>query len=301
MAKHKNPEFPREDDLQPAPPQEEKNLETVSTEIVEFEELAEDEQRERLHLERKVERAFYEAGKALQELRDRRLYRSTHKTFEDYCRDRFGHSRQKSNYLIAAADVFENLTTNCCQKSPNGDLTTPNLPILPTNESQIRPLTKLEPQEQREVWQKAVSEAGNKVPSGRIIKGIVERLKEKPLFNVRNFYQVGEVFILTKLEGAERKYNGFWAIAIELNEFTLTVAVHNTTLTVKPENIKRIDSPEAQQQITEIWNRISRIRDCGPLDRCANTVLESLGQQTFLTPVEEGLLRWLEEYYGVEK
>lgn len=40
-----------------------------------------------MFLERKVERAFYEAGKALMEIRDRRLYRSTYKTFEEYCRD----------------------------------------------------------------------------------------------------------------------------------------------------------------------------------------------------------------------
>jgi hypothetical protein len=48
------------------------------------EELTQEEQSDRLHLERKVERAFFEAGKALTELRDRRLYRSTHKTFEEY-------------------------------------------------------------------------------------------------------------------------------------------------------------------------------------------------------------------------
>ncbi|WP_193372261.1 hypothetical protein [Nostoc punctiforme] len=77
--------------------------------------MTKEEERDRLHLERKVERAFFEAGKALAELRDRRLYRSSHRTFKDYCRDRFGHSRQKSNYLIAAADVYENLTTICCQ------------------------------------------------------------------------------------------------------------------------------------------------------------------------------------------
>ena len=41
---------------------------------------------DRLVLQRKVERAFFEAGKALAELRDRRLYRSTHKTFEEYCK-----------------------------------------------------------------------------------------------------------------------------------------------------------------------------------------------------------------------
>ncbi|MHC5822546.1 MAG: hypothetical protein ACYT04_43595, partial [Nostoc sp.] len=76
---------------------------TITVSAVEVPELTEEEQRDRLHLERRVERAFFEAGKALTELRDRRLYRSTHKTFEEYCRDRFGHSRQQSNYLIAAA------------------------------------------------------------------------------------------------------------------------------------------------------------------------------------------------------
>ncbi|MEH1950346.1 MAG: hypothetical protein V7K77_25805 [Nostoc sp.] len=83
---------------------------TITVAAVEVEELSETEQSDRLHLERRVERAFFEAGKALAELRDRRLYRSSQRTFEDYCRvrpwrwrsHRFGHSRQKSNYLIAA-------------------------------------------------------------------------------------------------------------------------------------------------------------------------------------------------------
>jgi hypothetical protein len=65
-----------------AKPSTQKPQETIVPELVEFEALSHDEQRDRLHLERKVERAFYEAGKALQELRDRRLYRSTHKNFE---------------------------------------------------------------------------------------------------------------------------------------------------------------------------------------------------------------------------
>ncbi|MBN3908089.1 MAG: hypothetical protein HWQ35_16495 [Nostoc sp. NMS1] len=123
-------------------------------------ELTQEEQSDRLHLERRVERAFFEAGKALMELRDRRLYRSTHKTFEDYCRDRFGHSRQQSNYLIAAAGVYENLTTIGCQNVANENLTTNGSQILPTSERQFRPMTKLEPQEQQEVWLTAVELAG---------------------------------------------------------------------------------------------------------------------------------------------
>jgi hypothetical protein len=138
---------------------------TITVSAVEVPELTEEEQRDRLHLERRVERAFFEAGKALAELRDRRLYRSTHKTFEEYCRDRFAHSRQQSNYLIAAAGVYENLTTNGTQ-------------ILPTSERQVRPMTKLEPQEQQEVWLRAVELAGGKVPTGRIVKDVVQRIAD---------------------------------------------------------------------------------------------------------------------------
>ncbi|MHC5748896.1 MAG: hypothetical protein ACYTXT_45115, partial [Nostoc sp.] len=86
---------------------------TITVSAVEVTELTQEEQTDRLHLERKVERAFFEAGKALTELRDRRLYRSTHKTFEEYCRERFGHSRRQSYLLMDAAVVFDNLMEKC--------------------------------------------------------------------------------------------------------------------------------------------------------------------------------------------
>lgn len=81
---------------------------------------------------------------------------------------------------------------------------------MPTNERQLRDLAKanFEPEIQAAAWLQGVEEAGGKVPSGRIVKGIVERLKEKPLFLATDFCQVGHVFTLTRLEGAERKYNG---------------------------------------------------------------------------------------------
>ncbi len=128
---------------------------TITVTAVEVPDLTEEEQRDRLHLERRVERAFFEAGKALTELRDRRLYRSTHKTFEDYCRDRFAHSRQQSNYLIAAAGVYENLTTIGCQNVADENLTTNGSQILPTSERQVRSMTKLEPQEQDAVLERS--------------------------------------------------------------------------------------------------------------------------------------------------
>ncbi len=271
-----------------------KHSQIVSVEVVELEVLTEDEQRLRLHLETKVERAFYEAGCGLRELKSRRLYRSTHKSFEEYCRDRFNYSRDMAYLRISAATVYDNI-----QKFlPTNGRQIP----MPTNERQLRDLVKanFEPEVQATVWLKSVEEAGDQVPSGRIVKGIVELLKEKPLSKACDFCQVGDVFTLTKLEAKERKYNGCWAQAVELNEFTVEVAVHDNTLTVKPENLNKIDSPEAHHQLPLLKERIWRLRDRGMLDRGAYTVLESLGRQTYLTPVEDWLLRWLEEYYGVD-
>jgi len=263
--------------------------------IVEFEVLTEDEQRLRLDLETKVERAFYEAGCGLRELKERRLYRSTHRSFEEYCRERFNYSRDMAYLKISAATVYDNI-----QKF----LPTIGRQIpMPTNERQLRDLVKanFEPELQATVWVQGVEEAGDKVPSGRIVKGIVERLKQKPLSKASDFCQVGDVFTLTRLEASERKYNGCWAIALQLNELTVEVAVHDTTLVVKPENLNKIDSPQAHDQLPQIKERIWRLRNCGILDRGAYTVLESLGRQTYLTPVEFGLLQWLEEYYGVDE
>lgn len=99
-------------------------VETLTNSAVEVTELTQEEQSDRLHLERRVERAFFEAGKALMELRDRRLYRSTHKTFDEYCRLRFGYTRMAATHKIAAATVMENLSTIGLQ---NAEITTDGL------------------------------------------------------------------------------------------------------------------------------------------------------------------------------
>ncbi len=266
-----------------------KTIVTVDTTVIstKIEELTEDEEKERHRLERKVERAFYEAGSALRQLRDRRLYRSTHRTFEEYVKDRFGYNRISAHYRIAAVEVIDNLLTNGEQ-------------ILPTSERQVRDLAPLKPDIQRQVWQQAVDEAGGKVPSGRIVKTIVERLKEKPLIKASDFCQIGDVFILTRLEGAERKYNGCWAIAQELRDFTIAVDVHDNTLAVKPDNLDPIDLPDVRRQLPETLRRIRRLRRAGLLSRCVYAMLESLGRQTDLDDFEAQLLTFMEERYGIE-
>jgi hypothetical protein len=269
---------------------------TIEVAAVEIPELTEQEHSDRLHLERKVERAFFEAGKALAELRDRRLYRSTHRTFEEYCRDRFGHSRQQSNYLIAASQVYENLTTNGCQNVVSEDLTTIGSQILPTNERQVRPLTKLEPQQQQEVWQRAVEEAGGKVPSGRIVKDVVQRIMERT--QVPNTYQIGEVCQISAKDNPElRGKGGCWAIVTQVNDFSCTVRTWDGEITVGLKHLKPYEYlPEDCQQMQVICDRISRVYSSG-LEESVQKFLESLGKlnRAYLTALEEKMLSLIEQ------
>ncbi len=229
----------------PTPESPEVEVVAPETQLIETEELTDDEARDLLYLERKVERAFYEAGKALQELRSRRLFRSSHKTFEEYCASRFGFKRRHPYRLIDAADVVDNLIGtqldgqgNETQMCPNGtqtemrtigtqngddevtingtqnetdEMCTNGTQILPTSERQVRPLTSLEPDQQREAWQKAVEKAGGKVPSGRIVKSIVDQiLQRRP---VSNNWHVGEVAsIIVKDNPDLRGKGGCWAV-----------------------------------------------------------------------------------------
>lgn len=265
----------------------------ITTQIVE--ELTELEERDRHRLELRVEKAFYEAGVALRELRDRRLYRSTHRTFEEYCKDRFGYQRRHSYQLINAAVVVENL----CANSAQTEQVCNSAQILPTSEYQVRPLTLLEPARQIMAWQQAVSSAGGKVPSGRIVKSIVMQLKEKPMQLASQFCNKGDVFTLIGLEGEERKYNRCPCVAVELNDFTIKVDVCNATITVKPENLNRVDSPDTVCQFPGTLRRIKRLWQC-ELDRGAIQVLEGLGRQTYLTDLEEKLLAFLEREYKID-
>ncbi len=275
-----------------------------------LEELTPDEERERHRLELRVERAFYEAGAALRELRDKRFYRSTHRTFEEYCYARFGYTRRRPYQLIEAAIVFENLCTNGTQNSECNDLCTigtqDNSPaierqILPTSERQVRDLIKLEPAQQREVWQQAVEQAGSKVPTGRIVKSVVERIKQKPFHLASDYCKQGEAFFLQQLTGVESKYNGCWAIAIEVeNRFTVKAAIYKGVLSVKPENMKQIDSQQTQAEIKQIYERIKRLMEC-QLDPIDEAQIEVLCRRSWFTPRQKQALSSLEKVYAVEE
>lgn len=86
---------------------------------------------------------FIEVGQALLTIREKRLYRTTHKTFEAYCRERWRFGRDRATQLMRSAEVAEMTRTTCSRFAPT--------------EAQARQLAPLrdDPEKVREVWQKA--------------------------------------------------------------------------------------------------------------------------------------------------
>ncbi|WP_234017069.1 hypothetical protein [Nostoc sp. 'Lobaria pulmonaria (5183) cyanobiont'] len=142
--------------------------------------------------------------------------------------------------------------------------------ILPTSERQVRSITKLEPQQQWEVWQTTVEEAGDKVPSARFVSDVVRRIMERT--KAPNLYCVEEVCqIIAKDNPDLRGKGGCWCIVNHVGEFSCTVLVWDGEYTVRIDHLKPLNYLESEchqmQQISDACGglrlRINRLRDGG--------------------------------------
>jgi hypothetical protein len=112
---------------------------------------------------------FFEVGEALAEIRDSRLYKIEHATFEDYCETKWKMSKTSANRLIVSSKINETLT-------PVG--------VIPSSERQVRPLAKLPAEQQPAAWVAAVESAGGKQPTAKQVEAAVEVIRtpeKKPL------------------------------------------------------------------------------------------------------------------------
>ena len=126
------------------------------------------EQKQLADCEDRIERGlntFIEVGDALLKIREGLLYRETHSTFEDYCRDRWSMGVRQSQRFINASKVVENLRQY--------DQTV----VIPYSESHIRPLTGLNREQQIQVWEN-VNQDHEKITAD-VVEQAVENLKNE--------------------------------------------------------------------------------------------------------------------------
>ena len=124
-------------------------------------------------------KTFVEVGQALMLIREKKLYRVEYGTFKDYCEEKWGFKERRVYELMNSSKVIDNLE-NCAIAQ-----------VLPQNESQARPLTKLEPELQAEAWQKTVEQHGENITQKKVeevvkefvpINNELKQAKKEPMF-----------------------------------------------------------------------------------------------------------------------
>jgi hypothetical protein len=127
-------------------------------------------------LESKIEtgkQAFIEVGTALRDIRDGRLYRESHKSFDSYVQDRWNFQKRYAVFLISAVDVAENVNHGS-QKVVDGAVIS-SVPEIP-NERVARELAKVPEDEQADVWEE-VTTTSPKVTAAAV-RSVVEKRAE---------------------------------------------------------------------------------------------------------------------------
>jgi hypothetical protein len=127
------------------------------------------ESRDLIALEKVIEcglETFVRVGEALATIRDRRLYRTEHPTFADYCKAKWKMSDRRARQLMDAAEVASTIA-----KSGT---------TVPKSERQARPLAALPPAQQAEAWEKAVAASPDGQPTAKAVQVVVETMNAKP-------------------------------------------------------------------------------------------------------------------------
>jgi hypothetical protein len=233
-----------------------------------FTPLSADELKFRASLEHQVKSAFYQAGMALIQLNELRLYRSTHLSFEEFCQDVFSFSRDYAYLQMAAARVYQNLLDNLPTIGRH-------LP-LPTRQRQLRPIikAKLDKDAQLEVWSSAVALAQGKVPTSSIVAEAV-RLYLAEDNSLDNPFAEGEICRISVRGNSQLKgKGGCWCVVSQVHLSSCTVNTWSDELELPIENLESLGFDEEQYRtIEDIGVRMTQLYETGSLCEAALWIL----------------------------
>lgn len=113
-------------------------------------------------LERVIEISYIKAGQALQYIKSKKLYKSSYRTYDEYCSERWGFTPQHANRLISAAKLVDQMK----KSEPIGS-------VLPQSESQVRALSKTD--DPTSAWKESQQKTGKKQPSAKEITMVTQK------------------------------------------------------------------------------------------------------------------------------
>jgi hypothetical protein len=109
---------------------------------------------------------FFAVGNALLRIRNKRLYRATHRTFEEYCRERWNIGKSYAWRVIGAAERVNLLPANSSVPKP-------------ANEFQVRPFLKLSAEAFPGAWERALKLAQTGKVTPRVARAVIQDILPK--------------------------------------------------------------------------------------------------------------------------
>ena len=110
---------------------------------------------------------FVEAGDAFRLIRDQRLYKDSHSSFDTYCQERWGYTHRRVNQICQGAAAWHELEAS------------ERINILPTSERQVRELSQIEPEQRIEAWADAVESSAAGQPTVSEVQQAVRRVQKR--------------------------------------------------------------------------------------------------------------------------
>lgn len=137
---------------------------------------------------------FVEVGTALSRIRDGKLYRETHSTFDDYCRERWSISRAHAYRQIEAAGVAAAL-------SPVGDIPSERVAreLAPLKDDEAEPV---------ETWREMRSQYGENLTAEKVRAAVSDRLRTEQRVGVLNSSESTEWYTPAAVIDAAREVLG---------------------------------------------------------------------------------------------
>lgn len=131
---------------------------------------------------------FIEVGNALFEIRNNKLYREKHSTFEEYCKGKWQIKRQRAYELMEAASIVNTLS-EISDKNNIGD---PQELSINIRESHAAALAKIPQELRNDVWQKVVEVQQNtgKAVTAKVIQSVYE--EQQKTENTENSKEIKE-------------------------------------------------------------------------------------------------------------
>jgi len=152
-------------------------------------------------------KTFVEVGLSLKKIRESRLYREDHDSWEAFCRAVVGISKTEANRQIIDAEVVEAL------KAPNGVTGEEEALLLPSNRAQARALARVKGADERQqLWKEIIAKSPGTPITAQVIEEAItpsnplacaERTVKSGCRDLVSSPVTGSVLVLTELDVLE--------------------------------------------------------------------------------------------------